>query len=296
VEVRNLLSLCRELVERKSVRVLDGCVSLVLSRYRNYMEQRRPGGALHWLLVGIEMESLVCLGPDGNLDNWQNIEAVSVCYRHLVTWCTSVAGSLLRGMLEEREGLGLVYATAKAMVDAVKEGPLEAYAAQLPEVRTLELVLAMYDGMADGKDWSMVARNITICLQEEANMNDGGVVASLAPRSMHWDLLQLGYKILETGCPSFDVKGVQVLLEQLTVITTSREVEGLKPLPPSQIDKMKLALGKGLMRAFVSENAKRKPDGSAGVDDTDVSKIKAMDLHKYSRDKQERVVSLMLDI
>ena len=51
VEVRNLLSLCRELVERKSVRVLDGCVSLVLSRYRNYMEQRRPGGALHWLLV-----------------------------------------------------------------------------------------------------------------------------------------------------------------------------------------------------------------------------------------------------
>lgn len=302
-EARNLLDLCRPLVERKSVRVLDGCVSLVLSRYRHYLEEQRPGGALHWLLVGIELESLVCLEEDGDLKNWQQIEAVSVCYRHLVTWCSSVAGSLLHGMREEREGLGLTYQTAKAMVESVREGPLEYYTSKLPEVKVLALILEIYDCMADGADWTIAARNITWCLQEEANENDDGVVASLSPRSMHWDLLQLGCRILEADeksykpKSSFDVKGVQVLMEQLTIITASRELEGSKAkISVEQTEKMKLALGRGLMRAFVSENARRKPDRSREVDDMFVSQIRAIDLHKHSRSTQEQVVRRMLDI
>jgi hypothetical protein len=256
------------------------------------------------LLVGIELESLVCLkNENGELENRQQIEAVSVSYRYLITWCSSVAGALLRGILEEKEDLGLTYPTAKAMVESVKEGPLESYASKLPEVRVLALVLEIFDSMADNTDWTIVARGIATCLQEEANENDGGVVASLAPRSMHWDLLRLGCRILEADekhfkqVSSFDVKGVQVLMEQFSIISTSRELEGAKSkLSLEESNEMKLLFGRGLMRAFVAENARRKTQHSREVDDMFVSKIKAMDLHKHSQSTQERVVQKMLDI
>ena len=62
-EANTLLSLCRSLVERKNVRVLDGCVSSALARYRYFLQDQRPGGAVHWLLAGMELESLVlCTG------------------------------------------------------------------------------------------------------------------------------------------------------------------------------------------------------------------------------------------
>lgn len=302
-EARHLLDLCRPLVERKSVRVLDGCVSLVLSRHRSYLTEQRSGGALDWLLKGIELESLICDGENGNVNDWQKVEAISVCYRRLVTWCTSVSGALLRGMLEEREGLGVIYQMAKAMVDSVNGGPLEGYASKLSEVRVLALIVDTYDGMADGNDWVTVARNITLCLQQHANENDDGIVASLAPRSMHWDLLQLGCRIVEADeksyslNSSFDVKGIQVLMEQLTMITAIREIEGSRTKVSSgQIEEIKLSLGKGLMRAFVAENAKRKPDRSREADDLAISQIRAIDLNKHSLSTQERVVQKMLDI
>ena len=310
-EARNLLDLCRALIEKRSVRVLDGCVSMILSRYRHYLKtENLPGQALHWLLVGIELESLVCFEENGELENWQQIEAVSVCYRHMITWCTSVAGSLLRGILDEicgtvqqKEGLGLTYQTAKAMIESFTEGPLERYTSKLSEVKVLSLVLEMYDGIAANSDWAAVARNITLCLQEEANENDDGVVASLAPRSMHWDLLQLGCHILEVdeksfkSISSFDVKGVQVLMEQFTIISSSRELEGSKlKLSTEQFEKTKLLFGRGLMRAFVAENARRKSQRKRNIDDSMVSQIRAIDLHKHSQSKQERVVQKMLDI
>lgn len=210
--------------------------------------------------------------------------------------------------MEENEGLGYLYATATAMVKAAKEGPLETYAAQLPEVQTLELVLGMYNGFADKNDWTLVASNITMCLQEEARELDDGVVSSLAPRSMHWDLLQLGQRILERDeqlettsrigefSPALDVKGVQVLLEQMTKISLSRELEGLKPLPVDVEQKMRLSLGNGLKRAFVAENALRKPARSRNVDMVLISQIKSVDLNKHSLAQQERVVQRMLDI
>ena len=308
LEAKNLIQLCRPLVGKESVRVLDGCVSLVLSRYRSYLANNRPSGALHWLLVGIELETLLCLNEEGELENFQNIEASSTCYRHLVTWCASVAASLLRDMMDEKEGLGYLYATATDMVKASKEGPLEDYATMLPEVQTLELVLGIYDGLTNKDDWTSVARNITLCMQEEPRDFDDGVVASLAPRSMHWDLLQLGQLVLERDeklettsrsvefSPSFDVKGIQVLLEQLTKISLSLELEGEKPLPADVVQKMKLSLGNGLKRAFVAENALRKPDRSQDIDAVFISQIKSVDLNKASLGQQERVVQRMLDI
>jgi len=307
VEARNLLEICRPLVEQESIRTLDGCVSMVLSRYRSYLRENRPSGALHWLLLGIEMESLLCLGEDGTLDHWQTIEAKSVCYRHLITWCGSVASNLLQHTLDQKEGLGMLYHSAKDMIKAAKEGPLETYVVQLPEVQTLELVAGMFDGLTD-QDYTLVARNITLSLQEEARAFDNGVVSALAPRSMHWNLLQLGQRVLERDereevqsqlgdfTPSFNVKGIQVLLEHLIKIELGRELEGLKPLPSDVLQRMKLSLGVGLKRAFVAENALRKPDRSDDIDAIMISKIKSVDLNKYSLATQEKVVLRMLDI
>lgn len=309
VETRNLLSMVKPLVERKSVRVLDGCVSLCLARQRHIAAQHRPGGAVHWLLVGLELESLLFADEEsGEVEDWQKVQAYSVCYRHLVTMCTSTAGALLHAVLKSQEGLGQFHKTAKAILESVADGPLTQYASKLSEVKTLGFVLDIYYGMdSNPADWESVARNITMLLQQQVDHDDNGVVSTIAPRSMHWDLLQLGYYILDgeeqsQGLervghfkPSFDVKGVQVLLEQLTIIAASREVEGLEALPAEQVASMRLSLGKGLMRAFVAENAKRKPKSSRAVDEKTISKIRAIDLGKHNLDTQERVVARMLD-
>ena len=92
------------------------------------------------------------------------------------------------------------------------------------------------------------------------------------------------------------MKGVEALLEQLTKISLSRELEGLKPLPAEVVHNMKLSLGLGLQRAFVAENALRKPDRSRDVDAVFISQIKSVDLNKHSLGQQERVVQRMLDI
>jgi hypothetical protein len=303
-----LIDLCRKLLDKKSERVVEGCVSLCLCRYRSLLKDDRPGGALHWLLVGLELESLLCRDKDGEVRDWQSIEAVSVCYRYVVSWCVSVSGALLVGILEEREGVRLFYETASAMVKALKEGPLEGYVGKLLEVQTLELMLGIYNGLKDSSDWTHVATNIKLLLQEKPNEYDGGVVMATAPRCLHYGLLLLGHRLIEADerriptakkddyCSSFDVQGIQVLLEQVTIIPLSLELERLKPIPENLLHKIRLSLGKALKRAFVKENARRKPDYSEKEDDEiDISKILSCDLHKYSIAIQERVVQFMLD-
>ena len=75
-EAKILLSLCRKLVERKNVRVMDGCVSIVMARYLQYKKQERPRAVIYWLLTGLEIESKVlCDGPTGS-SSWQNALSV----------------------------------------------------------------------------------------------------------------------------------------------------------------------------------------------------------------------------
>ena len=87
-----------------------------------------------------------------------------------------------------------------------------------------------------------------------------------------------------------------MLLEHLIKIELGRELEGLKPLPSDVLQRMKLSLGVGLKRAFVAENALRKPDRSDDIDAIMISKIKSVDLNKYSLATKEKVVLRMLDI
>ena len=307
-EAMVLIDLCRRLVERKSVLVLEGCVSMALSRHRMLLKDARPGGAVHWLLVGMEMEaSLYAMEKDGDIRNWQKVSGKSVCYRQLVIWCNQVTGAILTGVLEHKEGSGTAIQAAGLMMQELKKGPLEGFATNIPEVRTMELALGIYNAKAESDDWTAAATCIRQCLEEQPNKFDEGIVAPLAPKSMHWELVRLGLQLVEADeirketmrpaeySPFFDVKGVQVLLEQLAIIPLGLEVEGKDPLPADLVGKMRRAFAKALMRAFVAENAKRKKIGMEDPEEEVVSRIRSVHLHKHSLQTQERVVRCMLD-
>jgi hypothetical protein len=303
-EANTILALCLKLVERKSVRVLDGCISIVLARYRHFLSDQRPGGAVHWLLKGIELESLVlCDGPQ-RTGAWQETLSTGVCYRLLVAYFQELSQSLLKCLLGDEEGASLQFASAKEMVAAAQE---EAEIASfIPAVKVLEHFVGMAEAIAARKDEALVARSIVACLEERANDEEGGVVSSLARPSMHWDLLRLAKGILDRNAQRdrlherqsysapFDVRGMQVLMERFTLMIASREIEKSKPISEAETSKMRLALGDGLMRAFVAENASKKAALRTGRK-VSIAGIHSSDLGKYSREKQEMVVEKMLD-
>ncbi|KAL3895892.1 MAG: hypothetical protein SGARI_007315, partial [Bacillariaceae sp.] len=222
-EAKRLLSLCRKLIERKNVRVMDGCVSICLARYCKYKNEERPGGYVYWLLMGLEIESKVlCDGPTGS-GSWQNALSSGVCYRKLVAEYTETAQSMLALLLaeESKTGASNMFARAKEMVEAQEKSTFTPF---IPAVKVLEHVYTMAKAISEKiskeitprKAHENVATAIVACLEERPNDEDDGAVSSLARPPMRWDLLRLGKQMLEfdatTGdtepVSSFDVKGM----------------------------------------------------------------------------------------
>lgn len=303
-EANSLLELCHKLVERKNIRVLDGCVSIALARYRHFLMDERPGGAVHWLLVGMEYEAL-CLYGTKRTGNWQKLLATSVCYRVLVTYCMETSEELLKGLLGEGEGVSLLYVRGKEMVTACQDSDTAGYIAA---VKVLENVVSMAEAIAERKDDALVASGIIACLEEHPNDDDDGVVSCLARSSMHWNLIRLAKVILDRNgeretmeemhlyTASFDVRGMQVLLERLTVMVATLEMEGRTLVSSDEIQRIRLAFAEGLMRAFVAENASKKMAYSNNkLPRVSVTGICAANLGTVSREKQELVVQSMLD-
>jgi len=294
-EANNLLSLCRKLIERKNVRVLDGCVSICLARHLYYIRQGIPGGAVHWLLTGMELESLVLCGEGPTRSgDWQRALAFGVCYRRLVAYFMETSRSLLKMLLGEEKGASLFYERAKEMVAATKvEAPSSSSSnnnnnltAYVPCVKLLENVLIIAGAIVERRENSVVADSIVSCLEERPNDEDDGVVTSLA-QSLNWDLLRLATAILDTDdkseeleeennsssnsgerpISSFDVRGMGILLSVFTVETKARELnenqqekqdEAARDKENEEIQQTRLILGQGLKRAFVAENLMKK--------------------------------------
>lgn len=313
-EANALLGLCRSLVERKNVRVLDGCVSICLARYRYYLKDQRPGGAFHWLLVGMEFESLILgsrekgskmmldIAESATNTNWQRAQEAGVCHRLLVNYCLETTGGLLKSMLGEgEESFSIFHGRAKEMIaTAVEETDFSTF---IRPARALENMLLIANAIAESRSDGIVATNIVALLEERADEDDSGVVSCLARFSMHWDLLRLAKAVLQRDSDlqsanakkftsSFDVHGMQVLLERFTVIAAAKDME-MTPLMQEEIRGFRLALGEGLMRSFVVENATKRIHSRASK--SSVSGIWSADLRKYSREKQELVVARMLD-
>ena len=301
-EATSLLELCNKLVARKNIRVLDGCISIVLARYRHFLADERPGGAVYWLLVGMGLEAKVLLGEKRS-GAWQRALATGVCYRVLVTYCMKTSDFILKGMLGEAEGVSLDFARGKEICAACEESEIAGF---IPAVKVLSHVVSMAEATAERKDDVLVASSIIALLEERANDEDDGVVSCLARSTIHWDLIRLAKVILDRNTEresieemhlhmaSFDVRGMQVLLEKLTVVTSTLDMEGQKPNSSEDTQQIRLAFAEGLMRAFVAENATKKT-AFRKTPRISVAGVHAADLARVSREKQEIVVQNMLD-
>jgi hypothetical protein len=310
-EARVLLDLCRDLVARKSRRVLDGCVSLILFRYHHYLAEQRHGGAVHWLLKGVELEVLMYATTDGRRDNkaWQTVLASGVCSTLLCSSCATTSQSLLAGLVanDETASVGQDFVRAREMVTSIQEDDPSGLTHTIRQVKLLILVFGMARAVVNNEGDSVIAKNIVACLEDNVDEEDDGVVVSLAHYNMYWDLLSLAYSILQreeeckqTGSmdekykASFYVHGIRTLLEILAQITLSNK--GITETKESQVISMRLTFGKGLMRAIVAANAKRREiDLRSSQSNSRLGSAHSSKLSTYSRSDQERIVEMMLD-
>ena len=311
-EAKSLLSLCRKLIERKNVRVLDGCTSICIARYLYYISEHRPGGAVYWLLTGMELESLVLCEGSKRSGSWQRALSSGICYRRLVAYFTETSRSLLKMLLGEEKGASLFFVRAKEMVAAQEESNIASF---VPAVKVLENVIVIASGIADRKDESsvtnsIVANSIISCLEDRPNDEDDGVVSSLA-RSLNWDLLRLATAIIEGDAKraemqdtkktvsSFDVKGMGILLSVFTIETKVGELKDQNELnevknSPEELHRTRLILGEGLKRAFIAENSVKK-SATNRRSKTSAVGIYGANFAKHSREEQERAVEMMLE-
>lgn len=304
-EARALLELCRDLVARKSRRVLDGCVNLILYRYRHYLSNNNYAAATHWLLKGLELEVLFyATSPDGRRDEkaWEIVNASGVFGTLLCSSCLTLSKSLLFDLVgtdEETTMAGLDFARVRDMVESMKVDDPSELAHKISDMRLLNLVFKMATAITEEKDDSIVASKIVECLQETKDMDNNGVIASVAHSALFRDLLWLAHNILkrdesrvndsETGkqksVSSFDVQGIQVLQKTFIEVGNGKGREDEST--------MRLALGKGLERAIVAENAKRQQSGTTKPTGR-LGSAKSSNLSAYTPSQQEEIVKNML--
>eukprot|EP00934_Nitzschia_sp_Nitz4_P009432 Nitzschia sp. Nitz4//scaffold20_size174350//130111//132670//NITZ4_002119-RA/size174350-snap-gene-0.250-mRNA-1//-1//CDS//3329541860//9422//frame0 len=302
-EAKTLLELCRGLVLRKNRRVAEGCVSVAMARYRHFMAEQRPGGAVHWLVTGMELESNIWCGGPQRTGAWQTALSMGTCYRQIVSVCNEVSDSLLESMLQDGAGSANLYTRGVEMIAVLQEDNLARY---MPAVQMLDNVLIIADAVADRKDYSVMATGIVACLEERADDEDDGVVSCLAGPSMQWSLIRLARIILDryterdsledlhVFAACFDVRGMQVLMERFTILTATAEMEKTALTTPDEILGIRHALAEGLMRAFVAENATKQLPSNSG-NRASVAGVLSSQLGGVSREKQELVVQSMLD-
>ena len=297
-EARMLLDLCRGLVARKSRHVLDGCVNLILFRYQYYLSQQNFGGAVHWLLKGIELECLLFATTDGRKEKraWEIVNASGVFGTLLCSTCLTTAKSLLAGLVEDGEdnsSVGQYYARAEQTVESIQEDDPSQLAHKISEVKLLALVRDIAHTITDtaGNGDSAIAKNIVSCLEESGNVDYHEVVAPLAHYAMYRDLLSLGCTILNRdearSEASFDVQGIRLLM------TTFAKLSSGSKEPLSDEMSTRLVLGKGLERAFVAENAKRQEYGLP-KHHGQLGSAHSSKLSSYSHSDQEKIVQMML--
>ena len=276
-----MLNLVKPLIiKKKSVRILDGCVSMIVGRYRQLMATKDPRLftvdskiAMDWLIIGNELEA--------------GLVGQGVCYRLIVTSCAETSVSLLQ-LLLGKEVVGdpsKILTDAQGFADALQD-KLE----DVPAVRLLGCMAAMAVAVMEKRhDRSSVgATSIAKCL--------GG----LAMPSMHWDFLQLAKTILDTDFErytvggngtfesSFSVQDMNALMESFVLLTTMHD----EPLDGQ--GEMQLALANGLMLAFIRDNAQLKEPLPRPR--TDTSTLRSTNIESYSFADQELLVSSMLDL
>eukprot|EP00978_Attheya_sp_CCMP212_P019420 scaffold54402_cov33-Attheya_sp.AAC.1 len=108
------LQLCEDLV-RKGSRgvVLDTCLSLCMAWHEHYASDDTPGGAIFWLLRGIECRSKMPVNT--------GVGTISSCDRKLRIMCASAAQRLVQSMVEQSSKVTQHVEVAHEIVKSIKE-------------------------------------------------------------------------------------------------------------------------------------------------------------------------------
>merc|ERR1712038_995348 len=264
-------------VHRGSYRMLDACESLCSGRYSSFRRLGKVEASIHWLLRGVECYSE--LGVDGDEDEIRSDVTRSMCYRELTRLCVDMASELLHALLKSRSSSTSAKDHTPLLLNVIKQTK-EAQGVisddEIADLVVLDPSISLFSHVTD-IGWNILKRNnkeaakaIIHCLEERRDM-DGSMISLSCPE-FHGCFLSLAFDILlaedDLSCESnetfasFDVNGMQVLFCCLDCYCNadrygSFSTAARRILLRSDItvDNLRLALGKGLMRAFVEQNA-----------------------------------------
>jgi hypothetical protein len=282
-EAQLLLDIVRPLITiKRSKRILDGCLSMIVGRYRQLIAtmdrdttRQNANIAMNWLLTGAELEA--------------EMFDKGICFRLIVIACRQSSYKLLQLLLGKDpwriDGIEVAQGFSLALTDKMED---------VESVRLLHSISSMAVAVAEQSSdrTSVVAQSIGYCLRQ-----------GLAPPTMHRDLLTLAKSVLDyednlfaTGHhesmeSSFSVDDMQALMEHFLCLTTLSDTNLW-----DEKDQMNLALGKGLMRAFVTENKKLHKQDAETFSDTGSNRLCTTNIESYTFAEQENLVASILDL
>lgn len=283
-EVIGLLEQCRDAINRGSQRIQEACDSLAFSRCLQHEKRGNLPKAVGIIMRGIEFAS--CFGSEmtGNADDPQYQHFATsytrtICFRRLTVICASlvtrilelISDCLFSSNKEDTLSLTVLLKESQDIRSIISTDDISRLVSFDPSICLFQYVVDIGWNFVHGEN-HLAAMNIIHCLEERRDVN--GSVIILANKSLYGHLLSIAYKILtvEDETPfskalaSFDVQGMRVLFCRMTQYSSHEDDEGssssISSVRMSKLhediseESMRLALGKGLMRAFIVQNQK----------------------------------------
>jgi hypothetical protein len=204
-ELKNVVTLCLPLIERKSMQVLEGCISMMIYRFRYCVSNNLVHEGVYWLLYGLELEN-------------KHANSHGTCHQQLVAFCFHLTDKLLGGLIQKEACDPIASQHAQDTVEEIQR--MEGFdVAKYPEILTLIYSWNIFAALIQDNDLKTAAEYVVLCL--DSKLHDGMAVTTIAPISFHWPLLQVAIKIIsesvnsfDSQCP-FDKHGIDVLRKVL---------------------------------------------------------------------------------
>ena len=294
----------------RTLPLVEACEAVMYCRYECYMRENQAGLAVQWLVDGIQLRS--------------KIAAVGgTCYRALCALCNTSTNNLLLILLaakQDETSYGAMYHETQSIVGAIRErmAPLVSAGggafdlADISEVQVVLLVHELAEAFVIDKDYSLVAKQVIACL-EENKKNASGQIGCVVPFSIHWPLLLVAKEILLVeedfhrsndvlnAVSVFNQKGISVLLESLLQVTkhANSAHETKVPWGPwdeEQVSELQDFLANALARACITENSRKKRLQNSRPVDMKSNSIRSMNLTQHPPHIQHTVVATMLEL
>lgn len=276
-EVIGLLEQCRDAVIRGSQRILDACDSLAFSRALQYETRGDFAKAVGLILRGLEFASsfgsdMLHGVPDPQDHHNPTIYTRTMCFRRLTVICASLASRILELMssclfsANENDTLSLTESLKESKhimsIISSDDSTISRLVSFDPSICLFQYVVDIGWNLVHG-DNHLAALGLIHCLKERRDVN--GSVIILANARLYGYLLSVAYKILteedegplSKASASFDVQGMRVLFCRMTQYSSQEDEGNVKTSKLHEDiteESMRLALGKGLMRAFIVQN------------------------------------------